>query len=249
MRLSREIHFHLVFIQRTARERSNTRQTLVRRNASIQSMSPRARRDDIHAVIKHVTGALLEAKPGLASSSTLTELTATAVEGLVFGQLYDLVFEEIIAETMESDKALRKKINAFCQKNLPTASISEDALHALRMLPESHTPVDKLFDCVKFLEKISAHFESLTDRGPCADSLLKMACQHMIFANLSNMNAEVAFLEEFARDDQLLRGREGYSLVTLQASLHFLNMSDDLEADIFGQDDSEENVPMVSQRT
>lgn len=39
---------------------------------------------------------------------------------------------------------------------------------------------------------------------------------------------------EFARDEQLLRGREGYSLVTLQAALHYLNSSNDFETDIFG---------------
>jgi hypothetical protein len=60
------------------------------------------------------------------------------------------------------------------------------------------------------------------------------------------MNAEIAFLEEFARDEQLLRGREGYSLVTMQASLHFLSMCEDIEADIFGQDDEEDNVPISS---
>eukprot|EP00797_Seminavis_robusta_P037099 Sro969_g226270.2 (122) ;mRNA; r:32229-32594 len=62
---------------------------------------------------------------------------------------------------------------------------------------------------------------------------------------MSYINAEVAFLEEFARDEQLLRGKEGYALVTLQASLHFLNMSNDFERDIFGQDNDEENVPLV----
>ena len=40
---------------------------------------------------------------------------------------------------------------------------------------------------------------------------------------------------EFARDEQLLRGKEGYSLVTLQAALHYLNSSNDFEQDIFGQ--------------
>jgi hypothetical protein len=40
---------------------------------------------------------------------------------------------------------------------------------------------------------------------------------------------------EFARDEQLLRGREGYALVTLQAALHYLNSSNDFGVDIFGQ--------------
>jgi hypothetical protein len=43
---------------------------------------------------------------------------------------------------------------------------------------------------------------------------------------------------------RLLRGREGYALVTLQAALHFLNMSQDVEKDIFWQDTDEENVPL-----
>lgn len=38
---------------------------------------------------------------------------------------------------------------------------------------------------------------------------------------------------EFARDEQLLRGREGYALVTLQAALHYLNSSNDFKSDIF----------------
>ncbi len=62
-----------------------------------------------------------------------------------------------------------------------------------------------------------------------------MACQHIVAAKVPNLNAEVAFLEEFARDEQLLRGREGYALVTLQASTHFLNLSDNLGDDIFAE--------------
>ena len=60
-----------------------------------------------------------------------------------------------------------------------------------------------------------------------ADSLLKMVCQHILVSNIHDLgiNSQIAFLEEFARDEQLLRGREGYALVTLQASLHFLNCS------------------------
>jgi hypothetical protein len=48
----------------------------------------------------------------------------------------------------------------------------------------------------------------------------------------------------FCRIARLLRGREGYALVTLQAALHFLNMSQDVEKDIFWQDIDEENVPL-----
>lgn len=44
----------------------------------------RSRRLDTHAVIKHVTATLLEVRPGFASSPTITEMSATAIEGLVF---------------------------------------------------------------------------------------------------------------------------------------------------------------------
>ena len=66
-----------------------------------------------------------------------------------------------------------------------------------------------------------------------ADSLLKMVCQHVLVAKVFAINAQIGFVEEFARDEQLLRGKEGYALVTLQASLHFLNASNDFERDIF----------------
>jgi len=169
---------------------------------------------------------------------------------LVFGRLYDVVFEEIEAESAERDEELRHKIRNFRSVSVDRADgpLSNNALEALRQLPESHSVSDKLFYCVQFLECLSNHFASTSagksSAGPCADSLLKLSCQHILAADLPSMNAEVAFLEEFARDEELLRGREGYALVTLQASLHFLNLSKDLETDIFGQDDEEENVPV-----
>jgi hypothetical protein len=231
------------------KERCKERDSLVVEIASIQAISPRARRDDAHAVIKHVTAALLEVRPGFAASPAFTELTAAAVETLVFGQLYSLVFDEIVLETKERDTALQEKIETF-EKERPKHTsdnlVTDQALDALRLLPEGHSAVDKLAYCVRFLELISEHFSFATDGAVCADSLLKMACQHILAAKLDGMNAQVAFLEEFARDAQLLRGREGYALVTLQASLHFLNMSIDMEKDIFGQDNDEDNVPVVS---
>ena len=216
----------------------------------IAAVSPRIRRDDAHAVIKYVTATLLEARPGFSATPSLTELTATAVEGLVFGRLYDVVFEEIVAESAGRDNALRDKIQWFRDGNTSRTNepISSESLEALRQLPQAHSVADKLFYCVQFLERISDFFASAgtSSAGPCADSLLKLACQHILAADLSAMNAEIAFLEEFARDEELLRGREGYALVTLQASLHFLNLSTDFETDIFGQDDEEDNVPVAA---
>jgi hypothetical protein len=56
---------------------------------------------------------------------------------------------------------------------------------------------------------------------------------------VSHINLKTSFFKIFlecARDEQLLRGREGgYILVTLHAALHYLNSSNNFETDIFGQ--------------
>jgi len=210
------------------------------------------RRRDAHAVIKYVTTSLLLTRPGFGYSSSLTEKTATAVESLVFGEIYELVMEEIEMEHQERDDLLLEKIANFERKmgqnedSVETSEnscfgykvcISEEALDALRCLPQAHSAVDKLRYCVVFLEQISEKFsKSEVKSAMGADSLLKMVCQHILLAKVMGINSQLAFMEEFARDEQLLRGREGYALVTLQASLHFLNASTDFETDIFIDD-------------
>lgn len=206
-------------------------------------------RDDVHAIIKHVTGTLLEIRPGFSASRRITEISAVAVETIVFGEVYTAVFDEIVTETRETDNFLNHKISNFQIERAKKKTrglkneditapldsediISVDALKALRMLPESYSVAEKLMCCVKFLETISSQFSTVG-----ADSLLKMVCQHIVAAKVPNMNAEIVFLEEFARDEQLLRGREGYALVTMQASLHFMNASSDFDNDLFHNDE------------
>jgi len=190
-------------------------------------------RQDVHAIIKHITATLLEVRPGFSSSQRITEISASAVESLVFGEVYDLVFDEIVSETREKDKSLGDRIlNAQCNSS-SAEFISEEAIHALRILPEQHSVSEKLSCCVKILESISNVGEA---QNMSADSLLKMVCQHIVIANVKSLNAECLFLEEFARDEQLLRGREGYALVTMQASLHYLNVSSNLMDDVFCED-------------
>eukprot|EP00537_Pseudo-nitzschia_pungens_P001642 CAMPEP_0172363852 /NCGR_PEP_ID=MMETSP1060-20121228/7098_1 /TAXON_ID=37318 /ORGANISM="Pseudo-nitzschia pungens, Strain cf. cingulata" /LENGTH=925 /DNA_ID=CAMNT_0013086691 /DNA_START=308 /DNA_END=3085 /DNA_ORIENTATION=- len=210
------------------------------------------RRRDTHAVIKYVTTSLLLTRPGFGHSASFTEKTATAVESLVFGEIYDLVMEEIEMEHQDRDDLLLEKIADFERRQgqgedpteIPKGAnfgyksyISEGALEALHCLPQAHSAVDKLRYCVIFLEQISEKFSNTAVKSVMgADSLLKMVCQHILLAKVIGINSQIAFLEEFARDEQLLRGREGYALVTLQASLHFLNSSTDFESDIFGED-------------
>lgn len=206
----------------------------------------RARRQDAHSVIKYVTATLLELRPAFATSPAVTEYTATAVEALVFGEIYDLVIEEIEAEFEMTENELLEKVASFESLHAQDedallrykSCISQDAIASLQNLPQAHSAVDKLRYCVIFLEKIADYFSSDSSQKPMgADSLLKLVCQHIIGAKIFGTNAQIAFLEEFARDEQLLRGKEGYALVTLQASLHFLNASSDFDADIFNQED------------
>ena len=212
-----------------------------------ESTEQRSCRQDAHGVIKHVTATLLEVRPGLASSPNMTELTASAVEVLIFGELYDDCFGEIIKETEDRDESLLakvKELQMICDgddssndtlrvdggKNNDeiSSSVSQLAIGALQALPQAHTPTDKLLHCVEFLEYVSEHFSS-SFQGKCidADTLLIMVCQHVVAANIKHLHAEVAFIEEFSRDEQLLSGKEGYALITLQASLHYLDGVDE----------------------
>ena len=208
--------------------------------------SIRSCRQDAHGIIKHVTATLLEVRPGLASSPAMTELTACAVEILIFGDLYDDCFGEIVQLAEEKDESLLAKVKALMRKcddgrttsvdesdTGVSSSVSQSAISALQFVPRAHTPTDKLLHCVEFLECVSAHFSS-TFRGKCidADTLLLMVCQHVVAANIQHLHAEVAFIEEFSRDEQLLSGKEGYALITLQASLHYLDSLDDLPCDV-----------------
>jgi hypothetical protein len=244
------------------------------------------RRQDTHAVIKYITATLLETRPSFGCSEAMTEMTATAVESLVFGEVYDMVTAEILAEKASLDHRLLTKICNFELRekelvrsvevtNLPAKSkwaTSYVAVEALRCLPEGHSAVDKLRSCVHFLEEISECFCGAGSQAFGADSLLPVVCQHIVVAKVPAINAEVSFLEgkfpvashcvfcrcceklesesyqcsafhtEFARDEQLLRGREGYALVTLQAALHYLNASDNFETDIFYHDNLEKGI-------
>ena len=223
----------------------------------------RSFRQDAHGIIKHVTATLLDVRPGLASSPTMTEMSALSVEVLVFGELYNDVFGEIVHQTREQDENLIAKVEELCRRSdLPKGeamndnksnvltSISHPAIAALKSIPDARTPADKLFHCVQFLECVSAHFSILlegnesncsdddvsSDDISCcidADTLLKMVCQHIVAAKVKYLHAEVVFIEEFSRDEQLLRGKEGYALITLQASLHYLDSLETLDSDLY----------------
>jgi hypothetical protein len=157
-----------------------------------------------------------------------------SVEIVVLSELYQPIFEEIMAEVSLKDVSLAAKIKEFessASYNLLSLNYSNDALETLQNISNFHSPIQKLDIFVTFLELISVMFSAnaeRTSRDGCtsminADSLLTSVCRHIILAKVDHLNAEIGFVEEFAKDEDLLRGKSGYALVTMQASLHVLN--------------------------
>ena len=228
MSLPGYVYRHLILKHKRMQMFENVSEQSQNEGKNVGNMS-RIRRTNAHNIIKHVTATLLEVRPGLASSSVMTELSADAVELLVFGELYCDIYDEIVLQTHEQDLNLSNKVrelrDQYKNENEEAGvAISQPAIGALRSLPQAHTPADKLYHCVVFLESISEHFSTIY-QGKCidADTLLVMVCQHVVTSNVSHLHAEVVFLEEFSRDEQLLSGKEGYALITLQAALHYLD--------------------------
>lgn len=217
----------------------------------------RSVRQDIHAVIKHFTAILLEDRPEFCTSPEITELSASAVESIILSQVYDIVFEEILNETTKGKDEVQQtqplnitNTTSKSELNLKNdsddktsttlyiiaAGFSERAINALRSIPTHRSVSAKLECCVNILEAIfSSSSDSNTGSSTTtaskemgADWLLESVCKHIIYANVPNLDAELLFLEEFASDRQLLRGIEGYSLITMLASLNFLNAANDI---------------------
>ena len=188
---------------------------------------------DAHAVIIKVAETLLLTQPSLTTSTSLRHMTTEAVEILVLGDLYESIFQEFVAGVLEKDTSLQQKIEML--GNVCCEYVSIAAIESLKLLSFSCSAVEKLECCVEFLERISESFMkedsskvSLHQVPIDADSLLSKVCSHIIVAKVPSIHAELAFIEEFAKDEQLLRGKLGYAFVTMQASLYILTYSTDL---------------------
>ena len=100
----------------------------------------------MHGVIKHV-------------KATLLEVRKNAVEVLVFGELYEGVFEEIVQQTLEQHKRFVSKVE--CRETTlyraldsgeergESSYLSQSAIEFLEMLPRAHTTTITLFDCMQ----------------------------------------------------------------------------------------------------
>ncbi len=230
-------------LMKEAKDRNDRRKESLLEKESSRGIGKvkRALRQDTHGIIKYITATLLEVRPGFSSSPRITAMSALAVETIVFGELYNDVFDEIINDPVVYEKD--QELDSKCSRLKAEANaagidmhqrISDEALLSIQRLPQFHSVQEKLKCCVELLEHVS-RLGAEASMG--ADFLLTLVCQHLAIANVPKLNAECSFLEEFATDDQLLQGKEGYALVTIQACVHFLNASQNLVEDVFQHDD------------
>lgn len=184
----------------------------------------RSTRQDIHAVIKHLTTILLEDRTEFCTSPAITKLSASCVESIILSEIYEIVYDEILDQTQRDDQLLLNTISNYesnrNSSSITDSDINERAVCALQSMPNHRSVSGKLDCCVHILEAIS---DNAATEKMGTDWLLESVCKHIMYAKVPNLNAELSFLEEFATDRQLLRGIEGYSLITMLASLNFLS--------------------------
>jgi len=199
--------------------------------------SPRARRLDCHSIICELARVIYSSSKDTHDFSN--DYISMALQSLVFGELYTHVFEEILMEWKEKDDDLRAKSFSLVRKiyygeeSSTSCSRASGAIEALRYLPETVTPVEKIEHCVQFLEYM-CNFSTATRRRNASqtsvenidpDSLFDAICRHILFAVAEgslNLNAEISFLTEFASNECLL-GKGGFAVVVLQSALHYLD--------------------------
>jgi len=239
---------------------------------------------DTHGVVHWLLLEVLRERPALLKSGRRIVLrTAISVDELVFGSVYDKVWEAMEDATRLREEGMRAKIidwranrkeagrmksgedcffydsddeseetenrsdvaargDRMNRKNIK--KLMEPPIQALKRLQESKTAVAKLCALVEVLEvtcEMASATEHSSDSPAGADTLLHYLCRVIIFAienndedNKMNLFAEIMFVEEFARDDFLTQGKEGYALVTFQAAMHFVSelKAEDLEAEL-----------------
>lgn len=218
-----------------------------------REQKPRARRLDCHSILNELMQILRIQSYECCSSRLDMNMRsysiAMALQSLVFGELYEHVFEEILMEWGDKDGDLRQKsvslLHDGCygeEESSESCSRSNGAIEALRQLPETVTPTGKVEHCIQFLERL-CEFITMTTRGIKCRSfvasinidpgfLFDAICRHILLAvgegNL-NLNAEVSFLTEFANDEYLL-GKGGFAVVILQSALHYLDACSNITA-------------------
>ncbi|GMI54926.1 hypothetical protein TeGR_g10931 [Tetraparma gracilis] len=182
---------------------------------------------DAHSIIHHLTK-LITTTTVVGDGEAMTVHVSTTVDGLVLGQVYDVVFEDVRATARRKDQEVQCRISEFKAKNRgweQTVTVREGGTHAYTMLCGVRTCIDKLEWGVRMMEALSEG-----GNGDSADSLLKSVVEHIVVIQPADLFAQVLFCEEFVRDSSVAMGRMGYALITLQAAAHFIADCADVES-------------------
>lgn len=211
---------------------------------------------DVHGILRELTQAVLSSCPMLTTSDEAAIQAVNCIDQWVLGATYGPVYARIASgQARERDKRLAQRVAreevARKEAGQPclAATCEAGALAALGSTGAARTGRDKLEFLVQAVEKISA---SLPAKSP-TDTLLWCICRHLSAAImdigvaenkatggragnalLPRPHAEVAFIEQFVRDESWLMGKEGYVLTTVDAALHVLldpAMSDEVFLD------------------
>lgn len=209
---------------------------------------------DVHGVLRELTQAILAWCPLLTVSDEAAIQAVNCIDQRVFAETYGPVYGRIASgQAGERDATLARRVRreelARTATGRPslTAVCFPQALAALRAVGAARTGRDKLGFFVQAVERIS---EALPAKAT-TDALLWSLCRHLAAAvvtagvvvggmeqsgrvDLSRPHAEVAFVEQFVRDESWLMGKQGYVLTTVDAALHVLldpAMSDEVFLD------------------
>lgn len=208
---------------------------------------------DVHGVLRELTQALLTWCPLLTASDEAAIQAVNCIDQRVFSETYGPVYGRIASgQARDRDATLARRVEreersrmAFCRPSL-VAECWPEVLAALRAAGAARTGRDKLGFLVQAVERIS---EALPAKAS-TDTLLWSLCRHLSAATISvgaaggrlggssapmpRPHAEVAFVEQFVRDESWLMGKQGYVLTTVDAALHVLidpAMSDEIFLD------------------
>lgn len=203
---------------------------------------------DVHGVLRELTRVVLEWCPLLTASDEAAIQAVNCIDQRVFTETYGPVYGRIATgQAHERDATLARRVRRDARARMDTgrptlvAMCQPQALTALRAAGAARTGRDKLGCLVQAVEEIS---EALPAQAT-TDTLLWSLCRHMAAATISTADAteavemveaesfdttaplprphaEVAFVEQFMRDESWLMGKQGYVLTTVGAALHVL---------------------------
>lgn len=216
---------------------------------------------DVHGVLRELTRAVLGWCPLLTASHEAQIQAVNCIDQRVFLETYGPVFGRIASSgtAREGDRSLALRVQreersrAADGRPSLVSTCRAEVMSALRAAGAARTGRDKLGFLVQAVEAVS---DALPDQ-PTTDALIFSVCRHLAAATsaavdvggessgvggdgsgdaqpvLPRPHAEVAFVEQFMRDESWVMGKEGYVLTTVIAALHVLNdhsMSDDIFA-------------------